>query len=226
MKKSNRKYSALISSDASTIFPQAPKAYVSDTTYFQVFIFELSDGTLLLSELIFSEDKSDSDNECKFLGFPAIINYCEDGSLELQPYHTDILFFDDVEKYCIPTDEALEQYEIFKCDKGNYYTLTNGEDSQKKYPNTFHMPARRERENIAIGTNVKLIFKENLIENYDDYISEKMWVTVIEFDNGLYTGTINNIPCPDTFMQYGDVINFSAKHIVDIEPQYISSLVA
>jgi len=94
--------------------------------------------------------------------------------------------------------------------------LGNGEEYAARSPDTFKIPSRSDRENLAVGDHAKLIFQ--LPEPGSDGLNgERMWVRVTQvFASGCgYAGTLANAP---TLLpaNLGDPVKFGPEHIIDI----------
>lgn len=214
-----------------TLFAQAPKKYYSDTAYYQAFIFKLFDGTVLFSNLLLN-DNQDLDDEffSLDLGHPNIMTYSENGSLKFVPYHIDILFDDDITSYGIPTDEMIEQYHMYNIMHDNLksdgFTLISVKDIQKKYPDIECLPTLQERQNITVGSDVKMFSDIETEEGSNKYLSVATWAVVTESEDGSYIGQVHTSIFPDMYIQDGDFIKFSAEHIFEIHPERNYRLVA
>lgn len=91
--------------------------------YYQTFCIKLKDKTLLVSDVIFSGEEPSE--EFWSLGNPAVIHN-NNGSITLEPYdyehlggEADICLLAENEIYASskPTDEILEQYNMFQISK-------------------------------------------------------------------------------------------------------------
>ncbi len=86
--------------------------------YYQTFCISLKDKTLLVADVIFSGEKPSE--EFWSLGNPALI-MDKNGSITLEPYEFEALDDDicllsenEIYSYSEPTDEILEQYNMFQ----------------------------------------------------------------------------------------------------------------
>ena len=86
------------------------------------------------------------------------------------------------------------------------YTLSNGEDLNRKNPDSFGIPPRKQRESLKVGSTVKLIFDNK----------ERMWVNITERTESGYRGTLSNIPAGIRTIQQGDMVDFAPENIIDI----------
>ena len=79
-------------------------------------------------------------------------------------------------------------------------------------------PAEEIRDNLPVGTYVKLIFRfaaENA-ERHDREV-ERMWVRVTALDEDEnYIGTLENDPVHDEALNCGDSIHFQALHVMEV----------
>lgn len=92
------------------------------------------------------------------------------------------------------------------------YKILNGEKLNQEYPESFYIPPRPVRENIPIGTIVKLIFDAQAEED----CVERMWVTVTDKLQDHYVGQLSSSPSPYKKLQYGAEIIFRPEHIINI----------
>ena len=92
------------------------------------------------------------------------------------------------------------------------YTLSNVEDMNRKYPDTFHIESRTERESIRVDDFVKIHF------NYPSGHCDRMWVKVSEVLPGpRFKGILDN----DAFFEAeapkcGDLVEFGPENIAAI----------
>lgn len=99
------------------------------------------------------------------------------------------------------------------------YTLDNAHELNKLSPDSFYIPSFKEIENIKTGALVKLIFREDDIQ--EGMNVERMWVIVtnktVKGKEIYFEGTLDNDPYYLKSVQYQDIINFSNKHIIQID---------
>lgn len=93
------------------------------------------------------------------------------------------------------------------------YTLDNGEELNKEFPETFFIPPRVKRDALLAGELVKLIFR---IELGDEVHVERMWVIVNARTESGYTGTLDNDPYCTKELQSGAEVVFGPEHIIQI----------
>lgn len=94
------------------------------------------------------------------------------------------------------------------------YTLDNGEEYHAAAPRTFQLPPRAERETIAPGQLVKLIFH---FATDTEAFYERMWVIVKERTaDGRYLGVLDNDPDCTEEIRSGIAVIFGPEHIIQI----------
>ena len=93
------------------------------------------------------------------------------------------------------------------------YKILDGEMLNQIYPETFFIPPRQVRENIPLGTDVKLVFDIHA-EHVD--CAERMWVTVTDKSGDHYVGQLNNNPLCTKKLKAGAEIIFRTENIIDI----------
>lgn len=91
--------------------------------------------------------------------------------------------------------------------------------THKNHPRTFSIPRSDERENLKPGQLVKLHFH---LKDGDPGApeAERMWVEVIDAQNGKYRGELTNQPFFIKSLSLGDEIKFEANHVTAV---YFSS---
>lgn len=99
------------------------------------------------------------------------------------------------------------------------YTLKNVEEHYQENPETFWIPSKEDRESLQPGDHAKLIFFDG--EGPD---GERMWVRVDTVTEKGYIGRLWNSPIV-VYLEHGDVIDFEAKHIIEIEKAGESKIV-
>jgi hypothetical protein len=97
------------------------------------------------------------------------------------------------------------------------WELVSAEDRNSAHPRTFPIPTREQREKLAPGDGVKLLFD---IENRENGRvigrgMEKMWVIVKARSEGEYSGVLDNDPvtAKNPQLRKGDVITFGPEHV-------------
>ena len=93
------------------------------------------------------------------------------------------------------------------------YTLDNGAEIHREFPNTFEVPAQAEREGLRPGDFAKLMFRITV----DDQVHvERMWVQVQEAHPEFYIGVLDNQPCCTEEICIGMIVDFYSDHVVQI----------
>jgi uncharacterized protein YegJ (DUF2314 family) len=93
------------------------------------------------------------------------------------------------------------------------YTLDNGAETHREFPDTFQIPAQEERESLLTGDLAKLIFR---IEFDDEAHVERMWVQVTEVGAESYVGVLRNDPYCTDEIRFGMRVEFHADHVIQI----------
>ena len=94
----------------------------------------------------------------------------------------------------------------------NHYELDNAESLNNEYPDTFDIPLKELRDTLPIGTIVKLIFRmESRVNNSHEIKVERMWVKIIDKEDGFYIGTLDNDPYADVYVKHEQTIYFESK---------------
>ena len=95
------------------------------------------------------------------------------------------------------------------------FRLGDGELRNQQNPRTFFIPNRAEREAVAQGDLVKLLFE--ILDPTDDMPSaERMWVKVTAAKGGRYVGELDNEPSALTSIGPGSRIEFGPEHIISL----------
>lgn len=89
------------------------------------------------------------------------------------------------------------------------YTLEDGEHQHQMSPETFWIPDSDFRHSIPVGCFAKLIFNDG--DN-----RERMWVKVIRVEPNGYVGSLANSPSLDLGLEFGSLVTFQAKHVIDL----------
>ena len=100
-------------------------------------------------------------------------------------------------------------------DPGFPYELIDAVAFQKIHPTTFELPDELNRTSIAVGEWAKLMFKFPV--NREPAI-ERMWVRITEVTPTGYIGMLDNDPSNVEFLRRGDVVQFEARHVINILP--------
>lgn len=89
-------------------------------------------------------------------------------------------------------------------------TLMDGVAMNKMHPDTFYIPSDNDKATLEIGDSVKLGLEGG-------EMGERMWFTIISKDGkGNFAGELDSIPVVYTALEPGDVMEFEAKNIIDI----------
>ncbi len=88
--------------------------------------------------------------------------------------------------------------------------LASGVQRNREHPITFHIPPIGERQAVAPGMDVKLMFEMR------DGFGERMWVTVVRAGRRRLVGVLGNLPVGIPRLMPGDKIKFRREHIIDI----------
>ena len=106
--------------------------------------------------------------------------------------------------------------------KTHCWELRSGEESHKKYPDTFWIPPLEQRVNLKVGQAAKLVFEIECEDENGIFInSERMWVIVSEIIGDFYIGILDNkpasfMPSDEVYLCFGAEIPFKVEHIIDI----------
>ncbi|SPR98585.1 DUF2314 domain-containing protein [Cupriavidus taiwanensis] len=98
------------------------------------------------------------------------------------------------------------------------WELDDGEPIAAAHPDTFWMPPRAERDALAAGQQVKLIFRILVADEdgNEEVHVERMWVNVTGREGALYTGELDNQPYCTDEMNPGMPLCFEARHVINI----------
>lgn len=94
------------------------------------------------------------------------------------------------------------------------YTLDNGAEIHREFPDTFEVPSQKDRDSLRPGDLVKLIFR---IEFDEEAHVERMWVRVSEVNLKSYVGVLDNDPYCTDEIRIGMRVEFHADHVIQIE---------
>lgn len=89
--------------------------------------------------------------------------------------------------------------------------LTDVEQRATRFPSSFEIPEREDREALRLDDYAKLVFSDR----------ERMWVrvVVVRFRPGaapLYTGRLMNEPVALPSVRYGELVSFEPRHVCAI----------
>jgi len=93
--------------------------------------------------------------------------------------------------------------------------LIDAEFRSATHPNTFEIPDLEDRQQVALGESVKLIFTDGIAV-------ERMWV-IVEHQNpdGSYEGILDNQPIMLP-LEMHDPVHFEARNIIEIGCKHCS----
>jgi Uncharacterized protein conserved in bacteria (DUF2314) len=97
------------------------------------------------------------------------------------------------------------------------WKLGNGDKRNKKYPKSFEIPSPQDKAEVQPGDLVKVMFEPSFFPPGSDKIGERMWVRVTKVGRRRLEGCISNDPFCFPRLEYGDMIKFKRKHIIDID---------
>ncbi|MFE9237759.1 DUF2314 domain-containing protein [Streptomyces sp. NPDC007007] len=89
--------------------------------------------------------------------------------------------------------------------------LDSGVKFNNLYPQSFYIPSDEEKNALAPGVPVKLMF------DMKDGWGERMWVEVVAIKKRKIIGVLRNQPFGIPRLNYGDKIRFNRDHIIDID---------
>jgi len=102
----------------------------------------------------------------------------------------------------------------------NGYQLDSGEQRHLEAPETFYLPPRSEREALEQGDIAKLMFDIVIDGDVNNVALERMWVQVVDCEDGVYSGHLDNNPfCSDEgeiALALGDTVYFGPEHVIMI----------
>jgi hypothetical protein len=90
------------------------------------------------------------------------------------------------------------------------WSLGSGVESNRDHPDTFWIPDDEEKEAIAAGDLVKLMF------HMKDGWGERMWVDVLDVGPRQLRGRLRNDPVGIPRLDFGDLVWFKPEHIIGI----------
>jgi hypothetical protein len=107
-------------------------------------------------------------------------------------------------------DASAEIYRIYRRFLGRY-SIDDPRPMAKDAPYTFFLPSQIELDNIAVGDDVKLIFRGH--PRSRNYGAERMWVNVTAISQTGLEGTLKNVPWDMPQIECGDRVRFQRFHI-------------
>lgn len=101
------------------------------------------------------------------------------------------------------------------------WTLVSAEDRPREHPDTFLLPERSARENLAPGDGVQLLFDIETRQEgrVIDRGVDRMWVIVRSSSGGRFTGVLDSDPgsAGDLNLRPGQEIRFGPEPVGRIE---------
>lgn len=98
---------------------------------------------------------------------------------------------------------------------GADWYLGDAEAEQRRYPRSFFIPSRAERESLKVGDCVRLLFC--LVDGGPDRPrAERMWLDVAEVGAGSYVGVLTNQPTAIDDLNVDDLVSFGPQHVISI----------
>ncbi|ADB17717.1 hypothetical protein Psta_3053 [Pirellula staleyi DSM 6068] len=87
-----------------------------------------------------------------------------------------------------------------------------------KHRDDVHPPSEERRDNLEVGTYVKLLFRFAAEDaQRRDKQTERMWVLITHIDeDGNYIGTLASDPYNSSTLTWGDTIQFHPLHVMEI----------
>ena len=95
------------------------------------------------------------------------------------------------------------------------YELGNGVERNKENPSTFSIPSEKIKQALSAGMLAKLMFEP--VSHEKLLGGERMWVLVIEDNYPDYLGVLRNRPVFIEDLDYGDLVEFTADHVIDVD---------
>ena len=96
------------------------------------------------------------------------------------------------------------------------YTLMDGEEQNRKYPETFEIPSLIERRNLQVGQLAKVFFVPNKLEKGMPN-GERMWVEITKTSEQGYVGLLRNSPISIPRLRFGSIVRFEARHVIQLQ---------
>lgn len=99
------------------------------------------------------------------------------------------------------------------------WMIDDGELAHAESPDTFWIPPLSERQSLRPGDFAKIRFYIRTIDESGDTsdFGERMWVKVLNVEDGWYHGELDNQPhCTDA-IEPGLKVCFQPRHVIDID---------
>ena len=99
------------------------------------------------------------------------------------------------------------------------WELESAVGRHERFPDTFWIPSREERDGIVPGQAAKLIFRirEAGAGPEDAPSTERMWVYVTGRRGDVFEGRLQNVPRTTDRLAPGSPVRFLAEHVSDID---------
>jgi hypothetical protein len=99
------------------------------------------------------------------------------------------------------------------------WELESAIERHERFPDTFWIPSKADREGLVPGQAVKLIFRlrDAGAGGEDEIATERMWVYVTGRSGDLFEGRLQNVPGTECGLAPGTPVRFLAEHVADID---------
>lgn len=92
------------------------------------------------------------------------------------------------------------------------WTIVNGEERHAQHPDTFEIPAERDRKSLRVGDFAKICLEGG-------EAGERFWLRVTaKTDDGRYVGKVDNDLVVYTEIPLGFEMVFAPEHVLSILP--------
>lgn len=97
------------------------------------------------------------------------------------------------------------------------WELDSAEALNERYPDSFLIPCRDDRQSLKMGQMVKLLFLLLDHENGEAIVQgERMWVTITQISGHRCIGQLESEPATPNILQPLDLIEFGPEHVAAI----------
>jgi hypothetical protein len=99
------------------------------------------------------------------------------------------------------------------------WELDDGEALHREAPSTFAIPSQEQRQSLAHGDVVKLIFRlllRDAATGEERVEVERMWVIVQGQAGSLYSGVLDNDPYCTGALKSGATVRFEPRHVIQV----------
>jgi len=100
--------------------------------------------------------------------------------------------------------------------ENDHFVLDDAVEIHNENPDTFWIPSNEEKNNLSVGSIVKLIFSMEVSAGSDEASTERMWVEILNIEHDVFTGRLDNEPNGSDCVNCDYVFNFNSCHIIDI----------